>query len=147
VEYRDGIRLESNHEPEDDVYLCMRDDMECHVAVGRATFNRETELYQWEGECPIRWRAASQMPVEYIRHTYTIAAVRAEYLPEISEADALKCGVEPVPSHGKWCDPALGRQGHWTARKAYHDLWTALHGKRHLWESWTWVVDLERTER
>jgi hypothetical protein len=80
------------------------------------------------------WRRAALMPAALIRYTYTVAAVRAERVLEISEADALKCA-------GGWLVPAQT----FTHVIRYKEIWTALYGKRYPWaDSWCWIAEMRR---
>jgi hypothetical protein len=78
-----------------------------------------------------------------------VTGVHAERLQEIGEEDAQSEGIaEPAPVHGKWCDPAKGREGHWSYRKPFAELWDSINGKRASWESnpWVWVIEFKRIE-
>lgn len=93
------------------------------------------------------WTPSIHMPRWASRIDLRVKSVRIERVQAITEAGALAEGFEPVPSHGEWCDPKLGRMGHWTARKAFHDMWVAVYGQD-AWDSnpWVWVVGFEREE-
>jgi hypothetical protein len=96
-----------------------------------------TDSYPWrqrrEGFVIGAWTWARSQTLKEVRHAYTVAGVRGEYLPEISEADALKCA-------GSWQGPTQP----FDLVIRYKKIWHALHGKRYPWESWVCVVDLER---
>lgn len=76
-----------------------------------------------------RLRVGMFMPRSASRMDLLINQVRAQKLNDISEDDAMAEGItEPEPAHGEWCDPALGREGHWSYRKAYKTLWESING-------------------
>jgi hypothetical protein len=85
-----------------------------------------------------RLRSPLFMPEWASRLRIEITSVRCERLQEITEEDAIAEGVEAVPAHGKWCDPARGREGHWSYRKAYARRWESIHGPG-AWEENPWV--------
>jgi len=88
--------------------------------------------------------AGFHLPRLASRITLEVESVRAERVQDISEADAKAEGIaEPMPAHGKWCDPALGRGGHWSYRLPFSQLWDSINAARgHSWEtnSWVWVI-------
>lgn len=89
-----------------------------------------------------RWRNAMFMPRWASRTTLEVLEVRAERVGDISEEDAKAEGIlEPAPVHGEWCDPKLGREGHWSYRKPFADLWDSINGKKPgcNWKSNPWV--------
>lgn len=94
---------------------------------------------------PGKLRPSIHMPRWASRLTLDVLSVRVERVQSITEDDALAEGFDPVPSHGEWCNPDLGRSGHWTARKAFHGAWVAQYGDA-AWDCnpWVWVVDFER---
>lgn len=96
-------------------------------------------------ELGYRWKSPFFMPRWASRLALTVTNARVERVQEISEEDAKAEGIlEPAPVHGKWCAPAKGREGHWSYRKPYADLWDALNAKRgYAWarNPWVWVVE------
>lgn len=91
----------------------------------------------------LRWRPSIHMPRAASRITLERTTERApERLQAITEDDANAEGItEPAPVHGEWCDPYLGRMGHWSYRKPFADLWNRVHG-RDAWavNPWVWPV-------
>lgn len=99
---------------------------------------------------PTWWKRPSiYMPRVASRISLEITAVRAEYLQEISEADAIAEGVRQMrDGSGTW----VGREGPgllvtpWlTARDAYRDLWESINGLG----TWAlnpavWVIEFKR---
>lgn len=76
-----------------------------------------------------RYRHARFMPRWASRSTVEVVYSGPQLLQEITEEDAKAEGIiEPLPSHGQWCDPHKGREGHWTYRRPYSILWDNLHG-------------------
>lgn len=95
---------------------------------------------------PWLWRSPIYMPRRLSRLILEIVSVRVERLQDISEDDAKAEGIaEPAPVHGSWCDPARGREGHWSYRKPFAKAWDALHGKG-AWEAnpWVFVIGFKR---
>lgn len=95
----------------------------------------------------LRWKPSIYMPRWVSRITLRITDVRVQRLQEISEEDARAEGVaEPAPVHGKWCDATRGREGHWSYRKPFADLWDSLNAKRAPWSSnpFVWAIAFER---
>lgn len=92
----------------------------------------------------LRLRPSIHMPRWASRITLEITDIRIERLQAISEADARSEGIaEPLPAHGKWCDPRRGREGHWSYRKPFAEVWDTINAKRgYSWESnpWVWVI-------
>lgn len=104
----------------------------------------------WDGEPAVdvaRWRPSIHMPRWAARFTPLVSRAWVERVQDITEADAIAEGLDPVPSHGSWCDPALGLMGHWTARKAFASLWDSIYAARGLgWgvNPWVWCCEFER---
>ncbi|MEO0034250.1 MAG: hypothetical protein RLZZ501_273 [Pseudomonadota bacterium] len=94
--------------------------------------------------CPhYRDRPSIHMPRWASRITLLVEAVRVERLQDISEADAIAEGIRQDRDGAK---TFIGRKGpgRWvtpwpTAREAYEDLWTHLHGPD-AWASNPWVA-------
>jgi hypothetical protein len=108
----------------------------------RADFPADNPAQRWE------WWNAMFMPREASRLVLEITELRAQRLQEISEEDARAEGiVEPQPAHGAWCDPAKGREGHWSYRKPFCGLWDSINAKRapkgaFAWDNnpWVWAI-------
>lgn len=96
------------------------------------------------------WRSAMFMPRWASRLTLEITGIRVERLQDITEEDAIAEGIiEPAPVHGKWCDPAKGREGHWSYRKPFADAWDKINSKRASFESnpFVWVISFKVIDR
>lgn len=96
------------------------------------------------------WRSPMFMPRWASRLTLEIIGIRVERLQDITEEDAKAEGIiEPEPVHGKWCDPAKGREGHWSYRKPFADAWDKINSKRATWESnpFVWVISFKVVDR
>jgi len=90
------------------------------------------------------------MPKKAARIWFEIVSVRVERIQDITEEDARAEGMEPLPSHGAWCDPAKGREGHWSYRRALSAKWNEINGKRgYAWDDnpWVWVLTFKQAER
>lgn len=109
-----------------------------HYVRYRATHDGDLSM-EWH-HCS-GWRTPLFMPRWASRILLAVTAVRVERVQDITEDDARAEGIaEPAPVHGKWCDPAKGREGHWSYRKLFADLWNTIHGGG-AWErnDWVWV--------
>lgn len=86
-----------------------------------------------------RWRPSIHMPRWASRITLEVTGVRVERLQEISEADAIAEGVEPV-----LYPPDGGDAPH---VEGFRDLWSWINGAG-LWEAnpWVWVVEFKRVQ-
>lgn len=84
------------------------------------------------------WKPSIFMPRWASRINLEITGVRVERLQEISEADAKAEGVDAIPS----APAAL------THRTSFAGLWNKINGKKHPWESnsWVWVVEFKRVQ-
>lgn len=73
-----------------------------------------------------------------------VAAVHAERVQEITEADALAEGIAPTEANTFEIEDTEFQD----ARSAYAYLWQGINGKRAPWESnpWVWVVSFKRLE-
>jgi hypothetical protein len=104
----------------------------------------------YSGPSGIVWKPSIFMPRWACRINLEVTGVRCERLQDISEADAKAEGIsEPEPSHGHWCDPKLGREGHWSYRKPYAALWDSINGRNpaKAWAAnpWVFVVEFRRS--
>jgi hypothetical protein len=86
------------------------------------------------------WRPSIHMPRWASRLTLEITDVRVERLQDISEADALAEGVDPL----EWS----GGPANESARAAFRELWESLNAHRAPWSSspWVWVLSFRRVE-
>lgn len=102
----------------------------------RATLPEGHPKYDWQD-----WRPSIFMPRWASRITLEITGVREEHLQDISEADAIREGME-------WLNP--GNRGPITttyARQNFRKLWDSLNAKRDYgWDSnpLVWVIDFKR---
>lgn len=96
------------------------------------------------------WRSSRFMPRLASRMTLLIRDIRVERVRDITEEDARAEGIlEPAPAHGNWCDPHKGREGHWSYRKPFADLWDTINSKRGFgWDAnpWCWVIEFRKVE-
>lgn len=83
-----------------------------------------------------RARPSIHMPRWASRLTLTVTDVRVQRLQDISEADAIAEGGDPVQAR---MYPELGTCRHW-----FQDLWNSLHGPG-AWDANPWVVALTFT--
>lgn len=101
-----------------------------------------------------KWRPSIFMPRWASRITLEITDVRVERLQDISEADAIAEGVEPVVFTAQDIEdtPADTEEGQLlrhlgpgqlTAKSNFQVLWDEINGKRASWASnpWVWVVE------
>jgi hypothetical protein len=93
-------------------------------------------LYRATGDTACKWKPSIFMPRAASRITLEITSVRVERLQNISEADALAEGVEPLSDPGAVFAPA---------KSAYCDLWESINGKG----SWfsnplVWVIEFTK---
>lgn len=101
---------------------------------------------------PAHWkqdpRPSIHMPRLVSRLSLLVTSVRLERVQDITEEDAQAEGIsEPAPAHGEWCDPARGREGHWSYRKRFADLWDQINAARGgCWSSnpWVWSIKFHR---
>lgn len=97
---------------------------------------------------PMRWRPANHMPRGASRLTLEVTAVRVERLQDISEADAIAEGIEPVPGGYRNYMPEREAQGIATSfaspRESFFSLWESIHGADSLASNpWDWVVEFK----
>jgi len=102
----------------------------------------------------MRWQPSIHMPRWASRITVEIVAVRVEPLHEITNADCLAEGIEPIGKErsvgkclGVDVKSQAGRIGgkYSTVRQLYSDLWTDINGAGS-WSAnpWVWVVEFAR---
>ncbi len=87
----------------------------------------------------VKWKPSIFMPRWASRLSLTITDVRVERLHDITDANAIKEGMFPIPLHNLDCD-SVG------PRERFSKLWGEINGKKHPWEDnpWVWVVEFER---
>lgn len=119
---------------------------------------------------PCSWRPSIFMPRAASRITLELTAVRIERLGDITEADAIAEGIEPlfdaetirttvgfepyrfgarVPWTNYLWHGRGGSEGYSSAldaRDSYRSLWDSINGKTHPWASspWVWVLSFQR---
>ncbi len=98
-----------------------------------------------------RYRQGMFMPRWASRILLEIVSVRVERLQDISEADAIAEGIEPL--YGAWRDyqtqPSINHRPTWsTAIGSYRSLWESLNGPGS-WAAnlWVWVVEFKRVAK
>ncbi len=91
-----------------------------------------------------RWRNCLFMPLWASRITLEVTDVRVERVQGISEEDAIAEGVDAVSM------AAMPRQGTWTRRQDFAQIWNKLNGKKPgcSWDDnpWVWVIEFRRIE-
>lgn len=91
-----------------------------------------------------RWKSPIFMPRWAGRISLQVTSVRVQHVQDISEEDAKVEGIiEPAPVVGAWRDPKRGREGHWSYRKPFSELWDSINDKRgYGWNAnpWVWVI-------
>lgn len=98
---------------------------------------------------PMRWRPSIYMPRWASRLTLEVTQVRVERLQDISEADAIAEGIEPVPGGYRNYMPEREAQGIATSfaspRESFFSLWESIHGADSLASNpWDWVVEFKK---
>lgn len=86
------------------------------------------------------WRPSIHMPRWASRITLEVTAVRVERLQAISEADAMMEGVDAIPMSD------MPRNGCFTRRDDFRQLWDIINGKSCPWESnpWVWAMTFRK---
>jgi hypothetical protein len=86
------------------------------------------------------------MPRWASRITLEITDARVQPVQEISEADAIAEGVEPVGDRWRDYDAAPRPDGFADPRKSFRALWQSINAKRAPWASnpWVWVLTFAR---
>lgn len=107
--------------------------------------------FHWPyGEAPLSWRPSIHMPRWACRDVYTVIKVRLERLQNISEADAIAEGVEPVgrDPEGERLYRNYFDDGYaWSAEESFMTLWHTLHGFKgpNAWDRnpLVWVIEYD----
>lgn len=115
----------------------------CQNSLTERWVDADTRNWGWSH---LKWRSPLMMPAWASRVQLRIERVRVERVDAISEEDARAEGFDPVPAHGEWAGPRE-TGGHWSARKAFHDAWIAMHGAESWGRDWVWVYDFVREEK
>lgn len=118
------------------------------IPVRHDTFNKYCSI-RYEKSFT-QWRPSIHMPRLVCRDTYPVTKVRLERLQDISEADAIAEGVEPVDRDPEgdilYRDYFEGGYA-WSATESFISLWHALHGFKgpNAWNCnpWVWVVEYD----
>jgi len=103
-----------------------------------------------------KWRPSIHMPRGACRIELEVAGVRVERLQEISEADAIAEGIEPIKSYpGRWknylapsmWDVPLLMSACTEPWLSYGSLWDSINGAG-AWDAnpWVWVVEFKRVK-
>lgn len=97
------------------------------------------------------WTPSIHMPKEAARVWLEIVSIRVERLQDISEADALAEGIEPIAdgfkNYGK--PSKLGTNFLWPdAYHSFQSLWESINGSES-WDAnpWLWVVEFKMIEK
>ena len=103
---------------------------------------------------PKKWRPSTTMPRWASRIEREIVSVRAERVQDISEADAIKEGIDWAAPTGVQDedreDPRVvgyPRDGGSFARDNFMRLWDSINAKRgHKWDAneWVWAVEIKQ---
>lgn len=137
-EYSDGERLNIHYRADDS---CLR----------KEGWPKDTRIK--DGECKGKWRSSTQMLEWSSRFRIEIAKVGAVRRQEISEKDALACGVENNGIHAVWWrdyskGPTPTFAGYLTPVTSYRTAWDAQHAKRNAWakNGYDWTFDFRLTD-
>lgn len=143
VQYRDGTRQwcdfpEPVYSQSDDHWTeWLIKETERIAALPGVSYNRETELYQWDSDDVIPWKTPLFMPRWASRITLENVSVKVERLFDISQEDAKAEGVSIEATRTL------------TYRGAFAITWDAINKKRGWgWEGgsnpWVWAISFRR---
>lgn len=113
--------------------------------LGGAELPRDAPIYfeaDHDDERPLeagRYRHARFIPRARARLFLTVTGVSVERLQTISDEDAIREGLIPLPAGVGWYLPGLMDVGHSMPRAAYAAVWEKLHGEDS-WAANPWVV-------
>ena len=95
----------------------------------------EASRAEWVWGFDGRYRNARFMPKRFARIWLKVLGVRPERVRDITKADAVAEGVEPI--------------GDWSCRWNFAHIWDRLHKPPNAWADnpWVWRIKFERTER
>jgi hypothetical protein len=131
-----------------DTFAAINDIPECYRSPEHVLYRAtETDMDDW------RWRPSIHMPRWASRILLEIVSVRVERLYEISVADAIAEGIEPI----KWPDgvvrypdyahaaPNGARITNMDAKRSFLTLWESINGRKSLEENpWVWVIEFKQ---
>lgn len=103
------------------------------------------DTYNWDyGKGPTRWRPSIHMPCLASRITLELTGVRVEQLQDISEADAIAEGIEPVGRGWRHYGSANAGELMRFPKNSYRSLWESINGSDS-WAAnpWVWVIDFK----
>ena len=102
-----------------------------------------------------RWKPSIHMPKEAARIWLKVTDVRVERLQDITEEDAIKEGISPLPCHNCkatfGCDDCIYEGC--TEIDGFSELWNSTIKKQDLdsygWDAnpWVWIIKFERIEQ
>jgi hypothetical protein len=141
IDYCDGPRKEWLGVDDPDMLHRLIDQSRADAKKAGSPLRDSYYEYSWSpGDSPCRWRPSIFMPRWASRLTLTVTDVRVQRLQDISEADAVAEGIQPLNSGFGYYDPT-GSQGAaftWAA-DAFGHLWNSLHGPD-AWDKNPWVA-------
>jgi hypothetical protein len=106
------------------------------------------------GDVDSVWRSPATMPLWAARYHITIGDVRPVRVRELSEDEAVECGVRQLPlqdgERGCWwtADVGAGQRMHSRrAAAAFAKTWQLDHGPKHPWDTaWAWSIEVAGLE-
>lgn len=103
----------------------------------------------YTSERGFKWKPSIFMPRTASRITLEITSIRAERLQYITWQDAIREGIEELPSPTsvtRWRD--YSRNIPWLSNPidSFRTLWDSINGKKAPWQSnpWVWVIEFRR---
>lgn len=117
----------------------------------KKTWYRATDNINWSDddgwETNIPWKPSIHMPRAASRILLEIFSVHIERLQDISEADAIAEGIEPM-GNGLWrLYGSKSVNSTYSTRLSFQSLWESINGPGS-WDAnpWVWVVEFKRIE-
>lgn len=140
VDYDDGPIKEWCHVDDSDMLCRLIDQSRADAANANVRLNDLTSWeYTWApGQGPCRWRSSIHMPRWASRFTLLVTDVRVQRLQDISYADCVAEGCDPIHMQpgGPHGNPSDGWLDY---RAGFQRLWDSLNADRAPWESNPWV--------
>lgn len=139
--YPDGVGVNCRWREEDGKRVAIPIDEQRAEMLTEDMYYRADGDPEFEGaEGPTPWRPSIHMPRWASRILLEVTDVRVEHLQDISEADAVAEGVEPVATHNR--PGAIA-----THCGAYELLWEQINGPGS-WGAnpWVWCVSFKRID-